>query len=101
MAWLVRDGKVLASLDVLDTRAKRAKGLLGVADVDGAVLLPKTRSVHSIGMRVDLDVAFCTGEMEVVRTLTLRRFRVTRPVLHAQCVIETKADAIFRLLDAL
>lgn len=93
MAWLVRDGTVLASLEVLDTRTKRAKGLLGETSVDGAVMLPKTRSVHSFGMRMEIDVAFCNDDMEVVRVLRLKRFRVTRPAMKAACVIEAEAGA--------
>ena len=58
MAWLVRGGEVLASLEVADTRAMCRKGLLGRDGIDGALLLVPARSVHTLGMRFDIDVAF-------------------------------------------
>ena len=58
MAWLVRDGTVLASVEVARSRAARRKGLLGRDGIDGALLLTPARSVHTLGMRFDIDVAF-------------------------------------------
>ena len=58
MAWLVRDDKVLGSLEVAEGTAARVRGLLGRDGLDGALLLPHTRSVHSFGMRFAIDVAF-------------------------------------------
>jgi uncharacterized membrane protein (UPF0127 family) len=96
MAWLVRDGEVLASLEVADSFGRRGRGLLGREGIEGAILLKPARSVHTIGMRFPIDVAFCDREMVVVRTVRMRRHRLGRPCLKACQVIEAEAGAFDR-----
>lgn len=96
MAWLLRDGEVLAALEVVETLAARSRGLLGRDGIDGAILIKPARSVHTIGMRFPIDVAFCTRDMTVVGTVTMGRFRVGRPRLKARCVLEAEAGAFER-----
>ena len=96
MAWLLRDGEVLAALEVVETLAERSKGLLGRDGVEGALLIKPARSVHTIGMRFPIDVAFCDREMTVVDTVTMGRFRVGRPRLRSRCVLEAEAGAFER-----
>lgn len=91
MAWLVHDGRVLATLERADSVRLRTKGLLGQDRFDGALLLEKTRSVHTIGMKFAIDVAFCDRDMRVLRIVTVPKFRVTRPEFRASCAIETEA----------
>jgi uncharacterized membrane protein (UPF0127 family) len=91
VAWLLRDGEVLASLEVADGRRARARGLLGRSDFEGALLLEHTRSVHSLGMRFPLDVAFCDDGYEVLRTIRLPPHRLALPVPRAKHVIEAEA----------
>lgn len=91
MAWLLRDGEVLASLAVASSRGDRRRGLLGRDGFDGALLIERARSVHTLGMRFPIDVAFCDGDLVVVRTLRLRPNRLTRPVPGARHVIEAEA----------
>lgn len=92
-SWLVRDGVVLASLEVARGARGRARGLLGRDGIDGAILLDPCRSVHTLGMRFTIDVAFCTRDLEVVRVVTLppRRAAVA---LRARCVIEATEGAM-------
>jgi uncharacterized protein len=96
VAWLLRDGEVLASLEVADGRRARARGLLGREGVDGAVLLRPARSVHTVGMRFPIDVAFCDAELRVIRVVTMRRFRVSRLVWRSRAVVEAEAGAFAR-----
>lgn len=93
MPWLVRDGEVLASLEVADTRRARAKGLLGRDGFDGAVLFPRTRSVHTFGMRFTIDVAFLDTDHRVLKVATVPRGRVTMPVRGARSIIEARAGS--------
>ena len=93
MAWLVRDGEVLSSLEVVNSRRARARGLLGREGIEGAMLLPGTRSVHTFGMRFDIDVAFLDSKWRVVKVATLSRGRVTRPVWRARVAIEAEAGS--------
>ena len=94
--WLLRDGKVLASLEIPDTRGLRARGLVGRDGIEGAMLFRRCRSVHSIGMQFELDVAFLDGDDVVIRTLRLPRWRVTVPVWKARSVLEAEAGAFGR-----
>lgn len=91
--WLVRDGAVLASLEIPVGRKARARGLLGRDGVEGAMLLRPARSVHSFGMRFELDVAFVDANDTVIRTLRLHRHRVTFPVWRAVYALEAEAGA--------
>lgn len=91
MAWLLRDGDVLASLEVADTRPARRRGLLGRDGIEGALLLVPARSVHSFGMRFPLDVAWCDRNLTVLRIARLPRHRLTRTVLRAHAVLEAEA----------
>lgn len=91
--WLVRDARVLASLEIPTTRRARAIGLLGRPRLEGAMLLRPARSVHSIGMRFDLDVAFLDAGGVVIRTLRLHRNRITPPVWRARAVLEAEAGS--------
>ena len=98
MGWLVRDGEVLASLELADSPTRRARGLIGRDADGGALLLRRTRSVHSFGMRFDLDVAFLDGDDRVLKVVLLRRRRVTLPVWSARSVLEAPAGS-FREWD--
>jgi len=96
VAWLLRSGDVLASMEVADTRAARRRGLLGRDGIEGALLIEPARSVHSFGMRFPIDVAFCDRELRVLRTVTLPRNRMTRVVLRSHAVIEAEAGSFAR-----
>ena len=96
MPWLLRDGEVLAALEVAESFRDRLRGLLGRDGLDGALLLRPARSVHTIGMRFPIDVAFCTRDLEVVSTISMHRHRLGLPRLHAKAVIEAEAGAFER-----
>ena len=96
MAWLLRDGEVLASLEVAGDRRARSRGLLGRDGVDGALLLRPCRSVHTVGMRFPIDVAFCDGDLRVLRVVTMPRHRLSRLVWRSRAVVEAEAGAFGR-----
>jgi uncharacterized membrane protein (UPF0127 family) len=87
---------VLASLEVAASRRDRRRGLLGRDGFDGALLLRPCASVHTAGMRFDLDVAFCDDGLRVLETIRMRRWRVGRPRPGARCVLEAEAGAFER-----
>jgi uncharacterized membrane protein (UPF0127 family) len=95
-AWLLRDGEVLAALEVAENRKERMQGLLDRDGIDGAILIRPARSVHSVGMQFALDVAVCTKDLVVLRTLCLRPGRLTRPSLRGCCIIEAEEGAFER-----
>ena len=97
MAWLVREGDVLAALEVADGHLSRLKGLLGRDGIDGALLLTPARSVHTVGMRFPIDVAFCDADMQVLDVVcSMHRHRLGRPRWKARVVIEAEAGAFDR-----
>lgn len=91
--WLVRDGRVLASIEVARGPVAKARGLLGRDGIDGALVIPGRHSVHSFSMGFELDVAFLDEEGTVIRTLRLPRNRVTMPVWKARWVVEAESGA--------
>jgi hypothetical protein len=96
MAWLVRDGEVLAAAEVATTRGARRRGLLRRDGIDGVLVLRPCRQVHSIGMRFSLDVAWCDANGRVLRVATMPPFRVSRPVVRARFVIEARSGTADR-----
>ena len=96
MPWLLRDGEVLAVLEVVESLADRSRGLLGRDGVEGAMLIKPARSVHTIGMRFAIDVAFCDKDLTVLDTVTMARHRIGLPRLRARSVLEAEAGAFER-----
>ncbi len=96
MPWLVRDDQVLATLEIADSFKDRSRGLLGRNGIEGAILLRPCKSVHTLGMKFPIDVAFCDKNMVVLRTACLRPGRITRPCLRGRCVLEAEAGAFER-----
>lgn len=96
MAWLVRDGKVLATLEVASSMRDRTKGLLGRDGIEGAILLRPARSVHTLRMRFPIDVAFCDRDLRVIKVVTVPRNRVTVPIWKARAAIESEAGMMQR-----
>ena len=87
---------MVASLEIASSRRERRKGLLGRNGIEGALLLERTRSVHSFGMRFTIDVAHCDAEMRVLRVVTMRANRVGCPVWRSRSVIEAEAGSMQR-----
>jgi len=96
MAWLVRDGEVLASVEVASSLGAPSLGLLGKKSYEGALLLRRTRSVHTIGMRFPIDVAYLTGDLHVIATSTLPPYRIGLPRRGGRAVLEAEAGAFAR-----
>ena len=84
VAWLVRDGEVLASFDIADRHRDRLRGFLGRDGIDGALFIRGICSVHTFGMKFDLDVAFLDKDERVVKVVEMRRHRLSAPVWSAR-----------------
>ena len=96
MGWLLRDGEVLATLEVATSMRDRTRGLLGRDGIDGAILLRPAKSVHTLRMRFPIDVAWLDDDLTVLRTACLRRHRLSRPVVRARSVLEAEAGTFAR-----
>ena len=95
-AWLVTKGRVIASAEIADDRSTRRRGLSGRTSFDGAFVIPRCRWIHTLGMRIDIDVAYLDREGTVIKTSHLKRMRLGAPVRQAQQVIEAEAGAFAR-----
>jgi uncharacterized membrane protein (UPF0127 family) len=93
MAWLMRGGDVLASVDVAATAADRFRGRATLAHGDGVLWCEGARIAHSIGSPCALDVAYLDHDWEVLAVTGLRRFRIGRPRPGAHCILEARAGA--------
>jgi uncharacterized membrane protein (UPF0127 family) len=94
--WLVRDGDVLATVELAATRRARSRGLLGRDGHRGALALRPCRQVHTFGMRFAIDVAFVDEGGWVLATRTLRPWRLSPVVWRSAFVIEAEAGAFER-----
>jgi len=108
--WLFRDDVPIAPVEVARTHAQRRRGLLG-RDPMPEVLVIAATSVHTIGMRESLDVAFCRAhpgrpvgaidrlpvELRVGAVATIPPGRVSRPRWRERIVLEAPTGAWRRL----
>jgi len=67
-AWLMRSGDVLASADVADTPQSRRKGLIGRNSVENAMVITQCKWIHTVGVKVPLDVAYLDALGTVIKT---------------------------------
>jgi uncharacterized membrane protein (UPF0127 family) len=94
--WLLRDGEVLATLEVAESRRDRRHGLRHRDEFEGALLLRPARAIHTFGVRFPLDVAYCDRDLAVLRVATVPPTRLCRPCFRAACVIEAEAGSFAR-----
>jgi uncharacterized membrane protein (UPF0127 family) len=80
-------------VEVASTRRARRRGLLGRDGIEGALLLRPARSVHTVGMRFPIDVAYLDGGLVVVKVARMGRHRIGMPVARCRAVLEAEAGA--------
>lgn len=95
MIWLQGADQPVPT-EVVDTIAGRARGLLGRGGLDHALLLRPARSVHTVGMRFDIDVAHLDAEGTVLGVTTMAPNRIGRVVWRSRAVLEAAAGAFER-----
>ncbi|HLY83350.1 MAG TPA: DUF192 domain-containing protein [Acidimicrobiales bacterium] len=96
MAWLVRDGDVLAAVEVVDSFSARVRGVAAVRDLDGALLLRRPFVLHTFAAGPEVDVAFCDRTLRVASTSSLARHRIALPRPRAASVVVARAGAFER-----
>jgi hypothetical protein len=94
--WLLRDGAVIAAAELADGWRDRIKGLLGRDGYDGAMLFPRTRSIHTWFMHFALDVAMLDRDMKVVSVQRVERWRACMPKKGGRSVLEAQAGSFER-----
>ena len=83
-------------LEVTADRAMRRRGLLGRDSLEGALLIDKCRSVHTLQMRFALDVAFVSLDESALRInamVVMATGRFGLPRLRSNAVLEAQAGS--------
>jgi hypothetical protein len=94
--WLLRDGDVVCALEMTDSFGERVIGLRGRRDCEGGLHLSGVRSVHTAGMKFEIDVAFLTEDLTVVRVARLKPWRFARGRGGVRSVLQTQAGSLER-----
>lgn len=95
-AALLVDGREVALVEIADTAARRARGMLLRRRLPAGLVLRRTGSVHGVGMTCTLDVALLDGDDVVRAVLRLRPFGLTRPRRGVRHVLEAPAGSFRR-----
>ena len=85
---------VRVPLEIAGSYRARTKGLLGRDSVEGAILLSPANSVHTLRMRMPIDVAYLDRRFVVIAVRTMRAGRIGLPRLRARHVLEAEAGAM-------
>jgi uncharacterized protein len=99
LSFLVGPSGLRVPLEQTANRAERRVGLLGRDALNGALLIDKCRSVHTIGMRFALDVAFVTLNERILTidsTVSMPTGRFGLPRFRSNAVLEAQAGAFSR-----
>ena len=97
MAWLLREGEVLASTEVVSRPLARWRAPSGRARTEGAVLLRPARSTHTFGSGGPVDVVFCDAELGVLEVVTgVSARRLLRPRRRARAVVSAETGWVER-----
>ena len=88
-------GGVRLETEVAETRRERMRGLLRRERLPPgrAMLIPNARSVHTVGMRFPIEVAFLDADLVVVMVTWLPPGRVMLPRRAARHVLECAPGA--------
>lgn len=87
--------------EVPRTRRERARGLLGRTSLEptAGLLLERVRSVHTIGMRFSLAVAFLDDGLRIIEVVLARPGLVFLPRRRARHVLEAHPTVDLRTGD--
>ncbi|MEV5316562.1 DUF192 domain-containing protein [Streptomyces sp. NPDC052687] len=87
-------GEVRVPLEIATSYRARTRGLLGRDTVNGAMLLSPAGSIHTLGMRIPIDVAYLDRGLRVIAVRTMRPGRMGMPRLRARHVVEAEAGVM-------
>lgn len=91
------DGReVPVGVEVARTRRARRRGLLGRDVPHGVLVLAPCRQVHTIGMRGEIEAAFCGADGTVRRVFRLVPGRISPWVRRCRFVLEAPPGLLSR-----
>ena len=83
-------------LELAESARARRRGLLGRDGIEGALLLGPASSVHTLGMRFAIDVAYLDRTFRILAVRTMRPGRVGLPRPRSRYVLEAEAGHMER-----
>ena len=86
---------MVCALEMTDSAAERG-AWRGRAGCEGALHVEGVRTVHTVGMKFPIDVAFLSVELTVVRVARLKPWRIATGGRGARSVVETEAGSLER-----
>ncbi|MEW1671214.1 DUF192 domain-containing protein [Streptomyces albidoflavus] len=89
-------GDVTVPLQIAASLRARTRGLLGRSSFTGALLLTPAKSVHTLGMRIPIDIAYLDRHLRVIDLHTMKPHRIGRPRVHVHHVLEAEAGSFAR-----
>jgi len=97
MAWLLRQGEVLASVDVGRCRGAALRSAAGSETADGvAVIVRGARAVHTFGAGHGVDVAHLDDDLVVVALSRIGRHGVGLRRRRARSLLVARAGSFDR-----
>jgi hypothetical protein len=94
--WLLRDGDVVCALQMAESPGEGRGVWRGRPASEGALHVDGLRSVHTVGMRFTVDVAFLSAEHTVLRVTRLKPWRMALGGRGAQSVVQAEAGSLER-----
>jgi hypothetical protein len=91
--WLLREGEVVCALEMTESVGERVRGLRGRSTCDGAVHLAGGWGLDTAAMRFELDLAFLSADLKVLRVARVRPWRVALPCRRAQSLLAAQAGS--------
>ena len=88
---LMLDGGLVAEVEQARSLAERSRGLLGRDGISTGLVLRPASSVHTLGMRFPIDVAYVDKSGKVLAVITMPPGRMGRPRLRSKWILETAA----------
>jgi uncharacterized membrane protein (UPF0127 family) len=88
MQKLMINDRATVPVEIADTGSRRARGMLWRRELPPALLITPCTSVHGAGMTVSLDVALLDAQNQVLETMVLRPWGLTRPRRGVVAVLE-------------
>jgi uncharacterized membrane protein (UPF0127 family) len=100
---LIDERGIRLRAEVPTSRRERARGLLGRERLvpGSGLLLERTRSIHTIGMRFEIAVAFLDADLRIVQLVRVPPGRIVMPRRGARHVLELGTDTRLRPGDRL
>ena len=82
---------MLAEVEQARSLAERSRGLLGREGIGTGLVLRPASSVHTVGMRFAIDVAYVAKSGKVLAVTTMPPRRLGLPRLRSKWILETEA----------